>query len=106
MTCCSFPEVKNSHALFLLTVSRLLHPHNFQILSGQLIAPNLPDMAEKALMKSKMNSYGKTWRVWNFAPFGKPGNQLPLGESDWNGRSIGKVKNYRDLSSSEINDSM
>lgn len=31
-------------------------------------------------MKGKMNSYGKTWHVWNSAPFGKTGDKLPLGE--------------------------
>ncbi|MDD5577649.1 MAG: OBAP family protein [Methylobacter sp.] len=55
------------------------HPHNFEILSGQLIAPGIPEMAEKELMKGKMNSYGKTWHVWNSAPFGKTGDKLPLG---------------------------
>jgi len=32
------------------------HPHNREILSGQLIAPGIPSVAEKALMKGKMNS--------------------------------------------------
>src|SRR5690606_977100 len=31
------------------------HPHNYEILSGQLIAPGLPGKAEKELMKGKMN---------------------------------------------------
>jgi hypothetical protein len=52
------------------------HPHNGEILSGQLIAPGIPDVAEKELMRSKMNSYGKTWHVWMT---GK-GDKLPLGE--------------------------
>lgn len=56
------------------------HPHNYEILSGQLIAPGIPDVAEKELMKGKMNSYGKTWHVWNSAPFGKTGDKIPLGE--------------------------
>ena len=55
------------------------HPHNGEILSGQLIAPGLPKAAEKALMKSKMNSYGKTWHLWNTGHEGHPGNKLPLG---------------------------
>jgi hypothetical protein len=29
------------------------HPHNFEILSGQLIAPGIPEMAENELMKGK-----------------------------------------------------
>ncbi|SFN06712.1 OBAP family protein [Nitrosomonas communis] len=56
------------------------HPHNGEILSGQLIAPNIPDIAEKALMEEKMNSYGKTWHVWNTGFHeGKAADLLPLG---------------------------
>lgn len=40
------------------------HPHNYEILSGMLIAPGLPSFAEKQLMKKKMNSYGKTFHLW------------------------------------------
>ena len=55
------------------------HPHNAEILSGQLVAPGIPAVAEKALMKDKMNSYGKTWHVWNTGSMGQVGDQLPLG---------------------------
>lgn len=51
------------------------HPHNYEILSGQLVAPNIPAVAEKELMKGKMNSYGKTWHVWAT----DQGQSLPLG---------------------------
>jgi hypothetical protein len=51
------------------------HPHNGEILSGQLVAPGLPEIAEKELMKGKMNSYGKTWHVWAT----DRGDRLPLG---------------------------
>ncbi|MFC7475088.1 OBAP family protein [Dankookia sp. GCM10030260] len=50
------------------------HPHNAEILSGQLVAPGIPAAAEHALMASKMNSYGKTWHVWDTAT-----DSLPLG---------------------------
>jgi hypothetical protein len=56
------------------------HPHNGEILSGQLVAPGIPKVAEKSLMKSKMNSYGKTWQVWNTGHEGRPGDKLPSGE--------------------------
>ncbi|WP_223165118.1 OBAP family protein [Massilia frigida] len=56
------------------------HPHNGEILSGQLMAPGIPKVAEKVLMKSKMNSYGKTWHVWNTGHMGQPNDKLPLGE--------------------------
>lgn len=56
------------------------HPHNGEILSAQLVAPGIPESAEHALMKKKMNSYGKTWHVWNTGHQGAPGDKMPLGE--------------------------
>jgi hypothetical protein len=58
----------------------LWHPHNGEILSGQLMAPGIPKAAEKSLMKQKMNSYGKTWHVWNTGHRGQPNDPLPLGQ--------------------------
>jgi len=55
------------------------HPHNGEILSGQLLAPGIPALAEHALMKKKMNSYGKTWHMWHTGAQGQPGDSLPLG---------------------------
>jgi hypothetical protein len=60
---------------------RYWHPHNYEILSGQLIGPGLPDAAEKELMRKKMNSYGKTWHVWMTGTPGHPGDALPLGDA-------------------------
>lgn len=59
---------------------RYWHPHNGEILSGQLVAPRLPQVAEHALMKSKMNSYGKTWHTWDTSRTDGAGTSLPLGE--------------------------
>ncbi|MBK4735036.1 OBAP family protein [Noviherbaspirillum pedocola] len=56
------------------------HPHNGEILSGQLVAPGIPKSAEKSLMKQKMNSYGKTWHFWNSGMEGQAGDKLPMGE--------------------------
>ncbi len=56
------------------------HPHNYEILSGELVAPGLPDIAEKALMSTLINSYGKTWHFWNTGrQFNRMGQQLPFG---------------------------
>ena len=55
------------------------HPHNYEILSGQLVAPGLPDVAERALMEQKVNSYGKTWHVWMTGVHGQQAHTLPLG---------------------------
>ena len=56
------------------------HPHDGEILLGQLVVPGIPAGAEKALMKKKMNSYGKTWHLWNTGMVGLPADKLPLGE--------------------------
>ncbi|MFO1036877.1 MAG: OBAP family protein [Geminicoccaceae bacterium] len=58
---------------------RFWHPHNFEILSGQLIAPGVPEPAEHALMRGKMNSYGKTWHTWDTAQGADGDLALPLG---------------------------
>lgn len=57
------------------------HPHNYEILSGQLMAPGLSEGAEKAMMKLLMNSYGKTWHTWHSGRHDRPGqgDPLPLG---------------------------
>ncbi|TFV61235.1 DUF1264 domain-containing protein [Geodermatophilus sp. DF01-2] len=57
------------------------HPHDFEILSGQLCAPGLPDVAEQAFLAQLMNSYGKTWHTWHTGRHGgQPGDRLPLGD--------------------------
>lgn len=58
------------------------HPHNFEVLSGQLVAPGLPDVAEHAMLKELMNSYGKTWHTWHTGRYdGEPGHPLPHGDA-------------------------
>jgi len=70
------------------------HPHNFEILSGQLVAPGLPDVAEHELMAGKMNSYGKTWHFWHTGGAGTPGEKFPLGPPTlaWSFNADGEVK--------------
>jgi uncharacterized protein DUF1264 len=58
------------------------HPHNYEILSGQLIAPGVPQVAEHALMKDKMNSYGKTWHLWHSGVHGGASDALPMGDAE------------------------
>lgn len=63
------------------TEKRYWHPHNYEILSGQLAAPGLPGAAEKAFLKKKVNSYGKTWHLWDTGHWHHPsGSKLPMGD--------------------------
>lgn len=55
------------------------HPHNAEILSGQLVAPGIPEAADRELMESKMNSYGKTWHTWHTGDGVQPGDRMPVG---------------------------
>lgn len=66
------------------------HPHNGEILSGQLVAPGLPDAAETELMRRKLNSYGKTWHTWDTSH----GTALPLGEPAlaWSFNRVGEAE--------------
>jgi hypothetical protein len=57
------------------------HPHNYEVLSGELVAPGLPEPVERAFLARLMNSYGKTWHTWHTGRHdGDPGTPLPVGE--------------------------
>lgn len=55
------------------------HPHNYEVLSGTLRMPGLPDAAEKEALKTKINSYGKTWHTWMTGVHNRPPDPLPFG---------------------------
>jgi Protein of unknown function (DUF1264) len=54
---------------------KLWHSHVYEVKSGALIAPRLPNLAENELMKKLVGTYGKTWHTWQV----DRGDQLPLG---------------------------
>jgi hypothetical protein len=70
------------------------HPHNGEILSGQLVAPDLSKAADKVLMRGKINSYGKTWHTWDITHGGQSNERLPLGEPalGWSFNHFGEAK--------------
>ena len=57
------------------TEKALWHSHVHEVKSGQLIAPGIPAVAEKALMQKLIGTYGKTWHTWHTDLH----KQLPLG---------------------------
>jgi hypothetical protein len=60
---------------------RLWHSHHFEVKSGQLVAPGIPEMAEHAYFQDLVSTYGKTFHNWQIDrddfPYGIP--QLMMG---------------------------
>lgn len=54
---------------------QLWHSHRYEVLSGLLTAPDLTGAAEEELMLELLNTYGKTWHLWQV----DRGDALPLG---------------------------
>lgn len=99
----------------------LWHSHVHEVKSGQLIAPGIPEVAEKEFMKKLVGTYGKTWHTWHTdidkeLPLGVP--QLMMGftadgQSDpamitardkrFGVDSVEKKKNREDIPAPQIN---
>ena len=54
---------------------QLWHSHSYEVKSGELIAPGVPQAAEHAVMTDLVNTYGKTWHTWQIDRY----QNLPLG---------------------------
>ncbi|QNE38868.1 DUF1264 domain-containing protein [Hymenobacter sp. NBH84] len=60
----------------------LWHSHRYEVKSGTLVAPGIPDVAEHELMEQVVSTYGKTIHTWHTdrdkeLPYGGP--QLMMG---------------------------
>jgi len=60
---------------------RLWHSHHYEVKSGVLVAPGIPELAERAYFKDLVTTYGKTFHMWQIDrddfPYGVP--QLMMG---------------------------
>ena len=54
---------------------KLWHSHSYEVKSGELVAPGLPDAAEHELMEQLASTYGKTFHTWHT----DRDKELPLG---------------------------
>ena len=54
---------------------KLWHSHRYEVASGLLTAPDATAAEEKALMQELVNTYGKTWHLWQV----DRGDAVPLG---------------------------
>jgi hypothetical protein len=53
---------------------QLWHSHHYEVTSGELVAPGLPEIAEHAAVADLANTYGKTFHAWQIDR-----DELPLG---------------------------
>ena len=54
----------------------LWHSHSYEVKSGQLVAPGLPEFVERQFMEKIQTTYGKIWHTWDTTD---PEKTLPLG---------------------------
>ncbi|KAI5793068.1 hypothetical protein EDC01DRAFT_690521 [Geopyxis carbonaria] len=57
---------------------KLWHSHAFEVKSGQLVMPGVPDAAEMKEMREVVGWYGKTWHMWRV----ERGDEVPLGRPE------------------------
>ncbi|KAK7720583.1 hypothetical protein SLS57_005362 [Botryosphaeria dothidea] len=55
---------------------QLWHSHQYEVTSGYLTEPGLPQSVDDEVMKILVNSYGKTFHTWRYD---QKNNTLPLG---------------------------
>ncbi len=53
----------------------LWHSHVYEVRSGSLVAPGIPEVVERELMTKLAGTYGKTWHTWHTDRH----DRLPLG---------------------------
>jgi hypothetical protein len=55
---------------------RLWHSHRYEVKSGMLTAPGIPELAERTYFKDLVSTYGKTFHTWQYDrddfPYGIP----------------------------------
>lgn len=68
---------------------RFWHPHAYEILSGQLVAPDMPKMGDD-IFPGLINTWGKTWHTWP-----DPTTDYPTGEPllMWSANGDGQIDN-------------
>ena len=61
---------------------RLWHSHHYEVASGVLVAPGIPDAAEHAYFDDLVTTYGKTFHTWQYDrddfPYGIPQLMMAL----------------------------
>jgi hypothetical protein len=72
---------------------RLWHSHSYEVKSGTLVAPGIPDVAEHAYFSDLVTTYGKTFHTWQYDradfPYGIPQLMMGLtGDGQANGALI------------------
>lgn len=86
---------------------KLWHSHHYEVKSGTLIAPGIPEAAEHRLMEKLVSTYGKTIHTWHTdqqrtLPLGTPMIMMGFTQDGQLGPELLKARDERfDLSTAE-----
>jgi hypothetical protein len=78
---------------------RLWHSHHYEVKSGILVAPGIPDIAEHAYFHDLVTTYGKTFHTWQYDsddfPYGIPQLMMGLTEDGQANESLIRDRDHR-----------
>ncbi len=79
---------------------KLWHSHRYEVKSGSLIAPGLPNLAEHELMETIVTTYGKTWHTWHTdqdlrLPYGSPALMMGFTQDGQLHKSLEQDRDHR-----------
>jgi hypothetical protein len=78
---------------------RLWHSHHYEVKSGILAAPGIPDLAEHAYFSDLVTTYGKTFHTWQYDrddfPYGIPQLMMGLTEDGQANEALIRDRDHR-----------
>ncbi|WP_018621788.1 OBAP family protein [Spirosoma luteum] len=79
---------------------KLWHSHQYEVKSGTLVGPGLPEVAEHELMETIVNTYGKTWHTWHTdqdltLPYGSPALMMGFTQDGQLHKDLEQARDHR-----------
>jgi Protein of unknown function (DUF1264) len=78
---------------------RLWHSHHYEVKSGLLVAPGIPQLAEHAYFSDLVSTYGKTFHTWQYDrddfPYGIPQLMMGLTEDGQADQALVRARDSR-----------
>lgn len=79
---------------------KLWHSHHYEVKSGILVAPGIPELAEREYFKDLVTTYGKTFHTWQYDkddfPYGIPQLMMAFTEDGQANEAMIRERDYRE----------